>query len=398
MKKMFASLTLTMLAIVATTAARADAPPEGYRAIFDGKSLQGWHARPHFNPTTLANMPAAEREAKLAEWMADAKKHWTVENGELVNDGHGAYLTTNDDYRDFELLLEYKTVPRADSGVYLKASPQVQIWDYTEEAKFKLGANLGSGGLWNNSPGAPGKDPAKLADKPFGEWNAFKIRQIGARTSVWLNDELVVDHAIMENFWDRKSPLDVSGPLQLQTHGGEIRWRNLYIREFTPDEANALLREQGDDAFTSLFNGENLEGWHGAVDNYEVVDGTIRCKQGKGGMLLTQDEYSNFVARVEFRLPPAGNNGLAIRAPAQGNPAYDAMTELQILDSEHPSYAKLDPRQYHGSAYGMVAAKRGYLRDVGQWNFQEVTVDGSRIKVELNGSVILDTDLAEVDE
>ncbi|TWU21534.1 hypothetical protein Pla52o_37210 [Novipirellula galeiformis] len=398
MKKTFASLTFTLLAFVAISAVRAEAPPEGFRAIFDGKTLEGWHARPHFNPTKLADMPAAEREAKLAEWMADAKQHWTIENGELVNDGHGAYLTTNDDFRDYEFLLEYKTVARADSGIYLKATPQVQIWDYTDEAKFKLGANLGSGGLWNNSAGAAGKDPAKLADKPFGEWNSFKIRQIGARTSVWLNGEKVVDNAIMENYWDRKSPLAVTGPIQLQTHGGEIRWRNLFIREFTPDEANELLSEQGDDSFTSLFNGKNLDGWHGAVANYEVVDGAIRCKQGHGGMLLTKDEYSNFVARVEFRLPPAGNNGLAIRAPLEGNPAYDAMTELQVLDSEHPKYAKLDPRQYHGGAYGMVAAKRGYLREVGQWNFQEVTVNGTRIKVELNGSVILDADIAEVKE
>ncbi|WP_372716974.1 DUF1080 domain-containing protein [Novipirellula sp.] len=398
MKRTFASLTLTLLALCANGVVRAEAPPEGYRAIFDGKTLDGWQARPHFNPTELANMPAEERDAKQSQWMAEAEQHWTIENGELVNDGKGPYLTTNDNFRDYELLLEYKTVPRADSGIYLKGTPQVQIWDSTEEAKFKIGAGLGSGGLWNNSAGAPGKDPAKLADKPFGEWNAFKIRQIGARTSVWLNGEKVVDNAIMENYWDRKSPLAVEGPIQLQTHGGEIRWRNLFIREFSGDEANEILSRHENDSFKSLFNGENLDGWQGAVDNYEVVDGAIRCKAGHGGLLLTEDEYSNFVARVEFRLPPGGNNGLAIRSPLSGDAAYQAMTELQVLDSEHPKYAKLDPRQYHGSAYGMIAAKRGYLRETGQWNFQEVTVNGSRIKVELNGNVILDGDVAEVTE
>lgn len=398
MKRMFASLTLTLLTLCANGVVRAETPPEGYRAIFDGKTLDGWQARPHFNPTELANMPAEEREAKQSQWMSEAKQHWTIENGELVNDGKGPYLTTNDNFRDYELLLEYKTVPRADSGIYLKGTPQVQIWDSTEEAKFKIGAGLGSGGLWNNSAGAPGKDPAKLADKPFGEWNSFKIRQIGARTSVWLNGEKVVDNAIMENYWDRKSPLAVEGPIQLQTHGGEIRWRNLFVREFSGDEANEILSRRDNDSFKSLFNGENLDGWQGAVDNYEVVDGAIRCKAGHGGLLLTDDEYSNFVARVEFRLPPGGNNGLAIRSPLSGDAAYQAMTELQVLDSEHPKYAKLDPRQYHGSAYGMIAAKRGYLRETGQWNFQEVTVDGSRIKVELNGNVILDGDVADVTE
>ena len=129
-----------------------------------------------------------------------------------------------------------------------------------------------------------------------------------------------------------------------------------------------------------------------------VVDGAIRCKAGHGGMLLAENEYANFAARLEFRLPPGGNNGLAIRSPGEGDVAYAGMCELQILDSEHEKYAKLDDRQYHGSAYGMAAASRGFLRETGQWNFQEVTVNGSTIKVELNGSVILNADLSKITE
>src|SRR5262249_27330860 len=148
----------------------------------------------------------------------------------------------------------------------------------------------------------------------------------------------------------------------------------------------------------SIFDGKTLEGWAGAVDNYEVKEGSILCKPKKGGVLYTKKEYADFMARLEFKLPPAGNNGLAIRYPGKGDGAYSGMCELQVLDSEHPSYAKLDPRQYHGSAYGMVAATRGYLRPTGEWNFQEVTIKGSKIKVELNGSVILDCDLSTVTE
>lgn len=372
--------------------------PEGFTPIFNGKDLTGWHGKPHFDPRKLAEMPEAERAAKLAEWDADARKHWTVEDGELVNDGHGAYLVSDKEYGDYEFLIEYKTVARADSGIYLKGTPQVQIWDYTDPEKFKLDANLGSGGLWNNSPGAPGKNPTELADKAFGEWNSFRIRQVGARTTVWLNDKLVVNHAIMENYWDRKSPLFPRGRIELQTHGGEIRWRNLYIRELDAEEANAVLNEAHAEGFDSVFNGQDLSGWMGAVENYEVVDGTIRCKEGHGGQLLLKDEYANFAVRLEFKLPPGGNNGLAIRSPGEGDVAYSGMCELQVLDSEHPKYKSLDPRQYHGSAYGMVAAKRGYLRETGEWNFQEVTVDGSTIKVELNGNVILNADLSKVTE
>jgi hypothetical protein len=367
-----------------------------FTPLFNGKNLKGWHGRPHFSPIKLAEMPEEERAAKLAKWQADAEQHWRVENGELVNDGKGAYLVTNRDYRDYELHLQYKTVAGADSGIYLKGTPQVQIWDYTDESKFKIGSDKGSGGLWNNSAGAPGKDPLVLADKPFGQWNDVRIVQIGARTSVWLNDQKVVDHAIMENYWDREAPLLVSGPIELQTHGGEIRWRNLKIKELSTQEANGRLAAVDADKFESIFNGNDLNGWVGATDNYQVVDGAIGCKQGNGGNLLTEKEYGNFVVRLEFQLPPGGNNGLAIRAPLEGNPAYKAMCELQVLDSTAKKYQNLDKRQYHGSAYGMAAATRGFLRPVGEWNFQEVTVDGSSITVELNGTVILKTDLSEI--
>ncbi len=374
-------------------------PPAGFTSLFDGKSLSGWFGLEHFDPRKLEAMSEDDRKTKLDANWAQVEKHWTVENGELVNDGKGPYLTTKKHFENYEFWIDYKTVPKADSGIYLKGTPQVQIWDFTEAGgKWNIGADKGSGGLWNNSAGAAGKDPMVLADKKFGQWNRFRVIQVGARTSVWLNGKQVVDHAIMENFWDRNVPLFTAGPIALQTHGGEIRWKNIWVRELSPAQANKILSDHQGQSFQPLFNGENLDGWKGSVENYEVVDGAIRCKQGKGGMLLTQDEYANFVARIEFKLPPGGNNGLAIRSPGQGDPAYAAMCELQVLDSEHPKYAKLDKRQYHGSAYGMVPAHRGFLRETGQWNYQEVTVNGSAIKVELNGSVILDTDLSEVTE
>ena len=368
------------------------APPAGFKALFNGKDLSGWHGLGHFDPRRREAIADEKRDQDQASF----KGHWTVENGELVNDGQGAYATTDKDYGDIELLVDYKTVAKADSGIYLRGSPQVQIWDFTKEGgKWDLGADKGSGGLWNNSKGAPGKDPLVLADKPFGQWNHLQIRQVGARTTVHLNDKLVVDNAIMENFWDYSKPLFRTGPIQLQTHGGEIRWRNVFLREIPSEEANRLLR--GDDSgFTSVFNGKDFEGWAGPVDNYEVKDGAIVCKPNKGGTIYTKEEYSDFIARLEFKLPPGGNNGLAIRYPGKGDTAYVGMCELQVLDDSAAQYATLDPRQYHGSAYGMVPAHRGYQRPVGEWNYEEVTVKGSTIKVELNGTMILNTDLSKV--
>jgi hypothetical protein len=397
-----------LLSIALTSAALAQtAPPPGFTPLFNGKDLTGFRGGDTFDHRKLMAMPEAERAAKIAEWTKTMREHWSAQNGELVNDGKGAYATTEREFGDFELLVEYKTVPLADSGIYLRGVPQVQIWDSTEKAKFNIGADKGSGGLWNNSPGTNGKDPLVKADKPFGEWNKFRIVMVGSRVSIWLNDQQVVKHAILENFYDKNDksmkpeqwrPVPPKGPIQFQTHGGEIRWRNIFIREIGSEEANKILSSHGEDAaFEPAWNGKDFTGWAGPVENYEIVDGAIRCISGKGGTIYKNEDLANFVARLEFKLPPGGNNGLAIRYPGTGDTAYTGMCELQVLDDAAPKYAKLDPRQYHGSAYGMAAAQRGYLHPTGDWNFQEVTVKGSTIKVELNGTVILETDLAKLD-
>jgi len=375
-------------------------PPEGFIALFTGNDLSGWFGYDTKDPRKFQALSEEEQQAIRDKSQDDIKQHWSVQNGELVNDGHGLYLTTSKNFGDYELWVDYKTVPKADSGIYLKGTPQVQIWDPTNEAEFKNGSDKGSGGLWNNKAGQPGKFPLVLADKPFGEWNSFHIVQIGARTTVYLNEKLVVDSAIMGSFYDGgELPLIPRGPIQLQTHGGEIRWKNIFLREIPVDEARALLQKRDlQEGFISLFNGNDLTGWENAVDNYEVVDGSIRCKAGKGGVLHTKDEYTDFAARLEIKIPAGGNNGLAIRYPGQGDTAYVGMCELQVLDNEDARYAKLDKRQYHGSAYGMAPGARGYLRPAGDWNYQEVTVVGSTIKVELNGNLILDTDLSKITE
>jgi hypothetical protein len=406
-----------------------------FTPLFNGKDFTGWHGvQQDLSPYKLAAMPGNEAAVLGAKWMEDIHKHWRVENGEIVNDGHGVYLTTDKDYGDIELLIDYKMLPKGDSGIYLRSTPQVQIWDYTKQGgKGNLGADKGSGGLWNNSKGAPGKDPLVLADKPFGEWNHFRILMLGERVTVYLNDKLVVNHARLENYWNgtevaalkrqleklngssnipekekatrdllaqieslRTRPLLRKAPIQLQTHGSEIRWRNIYVREIPGSEANKLLREMsGDKGFETVFNGKDFEGWGGPTENYEVKDGAIVCKPHKGGTIYTKAEYGDFKARLEFKLPPRGNNGLAIRYPGEGDTAYVGMCELQVLDD---TYKRIDPRQAHGSAYGMVAAHRGYQRPIGEWNYQEVTVKGPTIKVELNGTLILDCDLSKVTE
>ena len=366
--------------------------PKGFTPLFNGKDLSGWFGRSTDDPRKLWKMSPEELEAHKEKTRVDIRKHWSVENGELVNDGKGLYLTTDKDYGDFELHLEYKTVPKADSGIYLRGVPQVQIWDPTDKGTWKNGGDKGSGGLWNNSKGAPGKDPLKLMDKPLGEWNKFEITMIGERVTVVMNGEKVVDNAVMENYFDRKIPIFEKGPIQLQTHGGEIRWRNIFIRELKKSSAAKVDA----DGYTVLFNGKDLDGWQGAVANHEVIDGAITLKPKSGGTLYTAEKYADFSFKFDFKLPPGGNNGVAVRYPGKGDPAWVGF-EIQTLDNTADKYKTLQPYQYHGSVYGLVPAKRGFLKPVGEWNSQEIIFKGSHAKVILNGETIVDKDLSTID-
>jgi hypothetical protein len=382
-----------VLSLAAGGSLRAQAvvqPPEGFAAIFDGATLAGWRGGTTHDPRKIT----PEDQAK---WDAAVEKHWRIEDGELVSDGQEPHLVTSRHYGDFELWLDWKLSPRGDSGVYLRGCPQVQIWDPSNEAERTNGADKGSGGLWNNETHQ--RFPLELADKPIGQWNRMYVKMVGPFVSVALNDKLVVDRVPLENFFDRASPIPARGAIHLQTHGSETRFRHIFVREIPAEEANQLLTYPAEDdlrEFTPLFNGKDFAGWIGATDGYEIVGGAIRCKPGHGGNLLTADEYANFVVRLEFKLPPGGNNGLAIRTPsAEVDSAYEGV-ELQVLDTEDPKYADLHDYQAHGSAYGLAAARRGYLRPAGEWNYQEVTVNGDRIQVALNGTEILNCDLAQV--
>ncbi len=155
-------------------------------------------------------------------------------------------------------------------------------------------------------------------------------------------------------------------------------------------------RNLGEANFQTLFNGKNLDGWVGNKQSYRAENGTIVVDpKGKGGgNLYTEKEYSDFNFRFEFQLTLGANNGLGIHAPLEGDAAYVGK-ELQILDNTAEKYANLKPYQYHGSVYGIIPAKRGFQKPVGEWNSQEVIVKGSSIKVILNGTTIVDGDFME---
>jgi len=387
-------LLLSLLVTQMTFAEAPSSPPKGFTPLFNGKDLTGWKGLVG-NPKTRAAMTVDELADAQKEADEVMRAHWKAADGVLVFDGQGKSLCTAKDYGDFELYVDWKILEEGDSGIYLRGTPQVQIWDTECEKYFQHGAENGSGALWNNRNNP--RFPLVKADNPVGEWNTFFIRMVGERVTIKLNGQLVVDNVVLENYWERDKPIYRTGQIELQNHGNTLYFRNIFIREIPTEEANSILASQDASKFQSIFNGRDFQGWTGDVDNYEIAEGAIVCKQGKGGTIFTENEYADFIAKLEFKLPPGGNNGLAVRYPGEGRTHLTGL-ELQVLDSEHEKYAKLDPRQYHGSVYGLVPAHRGYLRPTGEWNFQQVTLHGSKIKVELNGFTIVDADLSQVTE
>ena len=361
---------------------------EGFVSMFNGKDLTGWQGLVE-NPIARAKMKPAELAKKQIEANKKMIENWSVKDGCIWFNGNGDNLCSIKEYGDFEMIVDWKISKKGDSGIYLRGSPQVQIWD---TSRVEVDAQVGSGGLYNNQTNV--RNPLKVADNPIDDWNSFRIIMIGEKVTVWLNGVLVVDNVTMENYWDRKIPIFPKGPIELQAHGTNLGFRDIYVKEISEKDYN-LTPEEKSTGFVALFNGRDLNGWVGDTVAYGVEDGMIVTRPAKGtiGNLYTQKEFADFNIRFEFLLTPAANNGLGIRAPLTGDAAYVGM-ELQILDNTAPVYANLQPYQYHGSVYGVIPAKTGYLKPLGEWNYEDVFVKGTRIKITLNGTVIVDGDIA----
>lgn len=230
---------------------KTNTPPPGFAALFNGKDLSGWKGLADGNAIKRRELKGDD--LKKAQAIADQlmNEHWSVKDGVLVYDGTGKSLCTAKDYGDFEFYVDWKIPPGADSGIYLRGTPQVQIWDPWDNtlkdrkaktskpattpedivAAYRTGRNLGSGGLWNNKHAR--NQPLVLADNPIGEWNTFLIRMVGEKVTIWLNGKLIVDRTVLENYWDktRTTPVFREDQIELQHHGSDLYFKNLYIRE-----------------------------------------------------------------------------------------------------------------------------------------------------------------------
>lgn len=201
-------------------------PPEGFTALFDGHDLTGWKGLVADPPHRAKMTP---EELATAQVKADhrMRAHWRVEDGVIVFDGKGDNLCTAKDYGDFEMLVDWKIPPRGDSGIYLRGTPQVQIWETNSPGQFARPD--GSGGLWNNQHHE--RRALVYADNPVGKWNRFRILMVGDKVHVFLNNQLVTRDTTLENYWEPDKPIYSTGQIELQNHGGPLWFKNIYIRE-----------------------------------------------------------------------------------------------------------------------------------------------------------------------
>lgn len=369
----------------------------GFVSIFNGKDLTGWKGLVE-NPIARAKMKPAQLAKAQEKADENMRRDWKVENGLLVFDGKGYdNLCTVKQYGDFEMYVDWMLDPKgpeADAGIYLRGTPQVQIWD---TARVNVGAQVGSGGLYNNQVNE--SKPSKVADNKLGKWNSFYIKMVGDRVTVVLNGEKVVDNVILENYWDRKLPIFPIEQIELQAHGSKVYYRDIYIKELKSQEPFVLSDEEKKAGFKVLFDGTNMHEWTGNTTDYVLEDGCISCVPSKsfGGNLYTKNEYANFIYRFEFQLTPGANNGVGIRTPLEGDAAYVGM-EVQVLDCENPIYKDITPLQHHGSVYGILPSGEKHkeaMKPVGEWNTEEIMADGDHIRVTLNGVVIVDGNIRD---
>jgi hypothetical protein len=307
---------ILMLGLLGTASADAD-PPAGFEALFNGHDLSGWKGLVG-NPKSRAKMSPAD--LATAQQAADERMraHWKVVDGVLEFDGQGDSLCSAKDYGDFEMYVDWKILTGGDSGIYLRGTPQVQIWDTEHKPLEKHGADKGSGSLWNNKQHA--RFPLVNADKPVEQWNTFYIKMRGDQVTVKLNGKLVVDEVVLENFWEAGKPLPKTGQIELQNHGNTLWFRNLYIHELTTKDETATEKSAtgasnqapsivpADGPIDLLENNlQHLYSWlrenkyEDPQEVYSLKDGVLRVSGQQWGGLTTKDNYSNYHMVSEFK-------------------------------------------------------------------------------------------------
>jgi len=381
------SILVTTVSLITVALARAadNTPPAGFTALFNGKDLTNWKGLVNDPPkrARLTQEQLAQAQAKADERM---RGHWSVADGVLVFDGAGDNLCTTKDFGNFEMLVDWKIEPDGDSGIYLRGSPQVQIWD----PDSKPAAGIGSGGLYNNKRGL--HDPLVKADHPIGQWNTFRIRMTGDKVTVWLNEQLVVDNVALENYWERGKPIYTSGQIELQSHESRLCFKNIYVKELPVDETSPSADDSVAGSMPKAFIDGTGPGWVGLgetdcvnvncdPDTWSWKDGVIHCTGKPVGVLRTIKEYTNFELVAQWKhLQNAGNSGIFVWAEPDSmkelpRGKFPKCLELQVLDHGYKEqYEKTGKRADWFTTNGDLIPVNGFKMNP----FEPKSPDGSR--------------------
>lgn len=356
----------------------ADEPPTGFTALFSGADLAGWRGVVA-DPRTRAGMSAEALAAAQVRADELMRAHWRVDGGILHCDGGGDNICTVRDFENFELYVDWRVEPGSDSGIYLRGVPQVQIWDPQDEGERRVG----SGGLFNNRQFSD--EPLVSADRPVGEWNTFYIMMMGDRVSVKLNDKLVVDDVVLENYWERGAPLATRGPMALQGGGGAVSFRNMFVRE---------LPRTPSPPWQVLFDGEGLDAWDAPPRGWRIEDGELvpsrrRRNRETDNALWTKERYGDFLLELEFKLSPDSESGVFIRTGDRENRGSTGL-EIQLADSHGVALPGL---RDCGAVYDIRPPRVSAVRPPEEWNQLMVVSQENLLSVVLNGERIIDLDL-----
>ena len=377
---------VSMMMLAVAGLAFAAEPPKGFTHLFNGKDLTGWHG---WDIHAKGGSPARSRK-NVTPRIARRKSP----NGPPTRRSTGASRTANSSTTataptspptrptaTSNCSSTTRPCRTADSGIYLHGTPQVQIWDSRKRPSSSLGADKGSGGLWNNPKARPAKTRSCWPTSRSASGTTSASSMVGERVTVWLNDKLVVDHARLENFWDRaRLPLPKAGA----DPAADPRRRNPLAEHLRPRDSGR--RGQRDSraskanaGLTSIFNGKDLDGWAGAVDGYEVEDGAITCKPKKGGNAATRRKSTP--TSSPGRIQASARRQQRPRHPLPRHRRLRLHRHVRTPGARRRRQAVRQDRPAPGPRLAPTAwspPHRGYLRPVGEWNFEDVTVKGPR--------------------
>ncbi len=380
--------------------------------LFDNETLKGWSAKG-------GNAPYEVKNGLIV--------------GTTVHNSPNSFLTTEKQYGDFILELEFKVDTTMNSGIQIRSNSfpwyrNGRVHGY--QVEIDPSERGWSAGIYDEArrgwlyPMAENLEAQKAFKQ--NEWNHYRIEAIGDTIKTWIND---VPAAYLI---DDKT---TSGFIGLQVHeigkdeqeGTEVIWKNIniltdslsrYSRKSPLSPVitkNRLTAEEAKKGWKLLWDGETTKGWRGAkldkfpekgwkIENGEL---TVLASGGgestAGGDIVTTELYSNFELKVDFKITKGANSGIKYYVDTELNkgPGSSIGLEYQILDDAvHPD-AKLgnhEGSRTMASLYDLIKADPNKpVHPVGEWNSAYILSKDNHVEHWLNGTKVLEYERKSAD-